>query len=188
MIDTRGWEAFEKGHLDGALFAPLGNAFHTVVGSYVEPSDAIVIVADAEHVDAIVRELVIIGLDRIAGFVTPATLTESRVATASASDVEVTTAIELVNKGAAVMLDVRRRAELATGSILDDARQIAHTRLPRHLDDIPKDRPLLVHCATGNRSRFAVAYLRRQGFDALNVAGGFAAFASAKTELAGQPR
>jgi rhodanese-related sulfurtransferase len=53
------------------------------------------------------------------------------------------------------------------------ARNIAYTRLPEHLSEIPTGRPIYVHCQAGARSAVATAYLRRYGIKAINVAGGF---------------
>ena len=35
---------------------------------------------------------------------------------------------------------------------------------------------MFVHCATGRRSAMATAYLRRQGYDAINLDGGYRAW------------
>jgi hydroxyacylglutathione hydrolase len=176
VVDTRCWEEFRDAHLDGALHAPLGAAFHSVVGSYIQPADSIVLVAERDNVGDAVRELVRIGLDRVVAFATPETQTETGLADAKIEEVEVRDVREMLDRGNAVLLDVRRSAELAEGSIDETALHAAHTRLPLHLDAIPRDRPLLVHCASGRRSAFASAYLRRQGYNAINVAGGLCAW------------
>ena len=43
---------------------------------------------------------------------------------------------------------------------------------PDRLDNLPKDRPIVVMCAHGNRSYGVTAYLNEQGFDAHNLTGG----------------
>ena len=40
------------------------------------------------------------------------------------------------------------------------------------VDEVPRDEPVYVICATGNRSAKAVQWYRTQGIDARNVAGG----------------
>lgn len=69
----------------------------------------------------------------------------------------------------AVVVDVRSAEEFAGG----------HTpgslNLPLHLlpvlaeEQLPRDRPLLLCCASGARSASAVQYLTRQGFEAYNL-------------------
>lgn len=41
------------------------------------------------------------------------------------------------------------------------------------LTEIPRDRPLAVYCAGGQRSYYAVRLLRQNGFDARNLSGGW---------------
>jgi rhodanese-related sulfurtransferase len=62
---------------------------------------------------------------------------------------------------------------------VEGALNIPYTRLARRLKDLPRDRPVLVHCALGGRSAAATALLAREGFDAINVAGGFEAWRKA---------
>jgi hydroxyacylglutathione hydrolase len=73
------------------------------------------------------------------------------------------------------ILDVRRASEFAAGNIAG-ALNIAHTRLLAKLDQVPRDRELLVHCQGGVRSARACALLERHGCSVTNLAGGYAAF------------
>jgi hydroxyacylglutathione hydrolase len=50
------------------------------------------------------------------------------------------------------VLDVRYASEHATMGRVPDAQNIAHTRLRLRLGEVPKDRPLIVHCEAGGRS------------------------------------
>jgi rhodanese-related sulfurtransferase len=45
-------------------------------------------------------------------------------------------------------------------------------QVPRRLDDIPDDRPVLVVCRVGSRSAQATGFLQAHGRDAVNLAGG----------------
>lgn len=86
-------------------------------------------------------------------------------------------AVELAGEGATV-LDVRERSEWRTGHVP----AAVHVPLgdldaaPRRL---PGNRPVLVVCASGMRSRTAAKHLRGLGFDAVSVSGGMAAWRSA---------
>ncbi|MFM7260387.1 MAG: rhodanese-like domain-containing protein [bacterium] len=81
------------------------------------------------------------------------------------------------------VLDVRRRVEFAQGNIAG-ACNIAHTRLLGKLAEIPRDRPILVHCQLGGRSARAAALLAKHGHRVTNLAGGFAAWKSHTSEVA----
>ena len=52
--------------------------------------------------------------------------------------------------------------------------------LARRLDEIPKDRPLVVHCAGGYRSSTVASLLQRAGIDASELTGGIAAWESGR--------
>ena len=48
--------------------------------------------------------------------------------------------------------------------------------LPERFGELDKGAKLIVHCKMGGRSAKAVQFLREQGFDATNVAGGINAW------------
>jgi len=54
-------------------------------------------------------------------------------------------------------------------------------RLVEAVRDVPRDTPLLVHCAGGYRSSLAASLLQREGFTSVyELAGGLAAWEAAK--------
>jgi rhodanese-related sulfurtransferase len=59
--------------------------------------------------------------------------------------------------------------------------------LSERLTELPKDRPLLVHCAGGYRSSIAASLLQQRGYEVSELAGGIAAWetASLPTEHGG---
>lgn len=71
----------------------------------------------------------------------------------------------------APVLDVREDDEWAGGRIAG-ATHIPMGQVPQRLDELPKDAELFVVCAAGGRSAQVTEYLREQGFQAINVAGG----------------
>jgi rhodanese-related sulfurtransferase len=80
---------------------------------------------------------------------------------------------------APVLVDVREPGEFldvrAEGAVLMPMSQLAE----RHVE-LPKDRPLLVICASGGRSAAATSFLLRSGWtDVMNVEGGTTAWAKA---------
>lgn len=78
------------------------------------------------------------------------------------------------------VLDVREEAEWRHGHI-DGATHIPLADLPARLSGLPDEQTLVV-CRIGGRSARAVAYLRRQGHDAVNLDGGMVDW-----EAAGRP-
>jgi len=61
------------------------------------------------------------------------------------------------------VLDVRKATEFKDSHI-PGAINIAHTRLLDRLNEVPRDKHLLVHCETGARSAAAAAFLQSRGF------------------------
>ena len=176
VVDVRSWSDFRDGHLPGANWAMGGVGFLMAVGSYVEPGERIVLVCPAERVDDLVRSLVRIGLDRIEGFLTPETL-DARSGAGGVMDtipeMDAKAFLERLEGDERHVLDVRRAVEHRAAA-LQGSINIAHTRLVPRIEEVPAGSQLLVHCAGGIRSAAAVSELRRRGFDAANVAGGWA--------------
>jgi NADPH-dependent 2,4-dienoyl-CoA reductase/sulfur reductase-like enzyme/rhodanese-related sulfurtransferase len=70
------------------------------------------------------------------------------------------------------LLDVRDEDEFAEGHV-PGARNVPLNSLRAALDSLQKERPLAVYCAVGGRAHNAVRLLRQNGFNAVNVSGGF---------------
>lgn len=75
----------------------------------------------------------------------------------------------------AYILDVREKGELASG-VIHGSHNIPMSELRGRVGEIPTDRPLYVHCRTGQRSYNVVLTLQQLGFNQVyNIAGGFLA-------------
>ena len=76
----------------------------------------------------------------------------------------------------AVLVDVREPQEWRAGHARG-ARHIPLAQLPGRLAELPREAPVYLICASGNRSRKAAAFLQKNGFDRpVNVRGGTAAW------------
>ena len=83
------------------------------------------------------------------------------------------------------------QARVAAGALLLDVREMdewRETRIPgstllpmseiaSRVADVPRDRPLVVVCRSGNRSHQVAAWLTSQGFDAANLMHGILGWA-----------
>lgn len=74
------------------------------------------------------------------------------------------------------VLDVREDHEFVAGRV-PQAHHIPMNEVPVRLDELPQGR-INVICQSGGRSRAITDYLRAQGYDAVNVAGGTGAWAA----------
>jgi rhodanese-related sulfurtransferase len=87
---------------------------------------------------------------------------------------------ELVAAGAA-LIDVRRPYEYE-GARLAGARNIEMNELAAAAGSLPRERPVVFYCRSGNRSAMAAQAFREAGYEAYSLAGGIEAWAEA-----GQP-
>jgi hydroxyacylglutathione hydrolase len=76
------------------------------------------------------------------------------------------------------VLDVRSIAEFEESHV-KGATQVAYTRLAGRLNEVPRGKPLYVHCGSGARAALATAYLARRGFAVVHVDGAFSEIAPA---------
>ncbi len=74
-----------------------------------------------------------------------------------------------------ILLDVRNKDEFQLIHA-PNARLVPLHELSRRMNDLPKNREILVICASGSRSRPATKALVQAGYTALNVSGGMNAW------------
>jgi rhodanese-related sulfurtransferase len=75
-----------------------------------------------------------------------------------------------------LLVDVRESDELAVVRVAD-ALHVPTSTFVEHAEELPKDRPLMIMCATGVRSTAVTGYLLRNGWnDVVNVDGGITAW------------
>ena len=82
----------------------------------------------------------------------------------NADRLDMSVTFQPVNIAVMTVSDTRTEADDKSGSLLVS-----------RIEEIPDQGELLVHCAGGIRSAAAAAELRRRGYDAVNVAGGWSA-------------
>jgi rhodanese-related sulfurtransferase len=81
---------------------------------------------------------------------------------------------ELPNCGA-LLVDVREEEEFRRDSIDGDVNIPLH-RLRQRLRELPKDRPIRVNFARGQRPYYAVRILQQYGLDAYSLFGGYSSW------------
>lgn len=169
ILDTRDPISFMQKHIHGALLSPFNKNFNTIAGSYIKEDQPIYLIIDEENAEEAVRDLVHIGLDDIKGYVTTAALEEFFQSGGEYKSIDIIDFKEAKKERADnsdnyQFVDVRKLSEWETGH-LEEAKHIAHIRLAAHINELPKDKILLVHCAIGGRASVAAALLAHEGFD-----------------------
>lgn len=89
---------------------------------------------------------------------------------------------ELLDSGAAVLVDVREPYEHEAGHV-PGARPIELERLGWNAPTLPDDRPIVFCCRLGIRAKLAAHAFRRVGYEAYNLTGGVAAWRAAGLPL-----
>lgn len=162
---------FLRGHLPGAIYAPFNKSFPTIAGSYVKPEQPVYLIISEEELEKAVRTLIRIGLDEVAGYVEPEALAAYVERGGEMRTTEVIDFDELERRRGrdeVHVLDVRGLSEYRSGHI-PASQNVAHSRLPNHLDEVPKDKQLLVHCGSGRRASSASSLLERYGHEVVTV-------------------
>jgi NADPH-dependent 2,4-dienoyl-CoA reductase/sulfur reductase-like enzyme/peroxiredoxin family protein/rhodanese-related sulfurtransferase/TusA-related sulfurtransferase len=84
------------------------------------------------------------------------------------------------NRDEITILDVRTKAETEGGRVIRGSINIPLNELRERLTEIPKNKPIYVHCASGLRSYLVTRILMQQGFaDVKNLSGGYRTYSVA---------
>lgn len=88
---------------------------------------------------------------------------------------------KLPRDGSVTLLDVRTVTEVKRGRI-DGFINIPLDSLRERINEIPKDKPVYIHCHSGLRSYIALRILKGNGYDCFNLAGGWRLYESVINE------
>ncbi|HET7275290.1 MAG TPA: rhodanese-like domain-containing protein [Longimicrobiaceae bacterium] len=184
VIDTRPAAAFAAGHVPGTINIPLNKSFSTWAG-WLIPYDRsfYLIVGDGDgRVDEAAAALTRIGLDRVTGYFTESVISgwaDGQRTLETVPQMTVTELEERLRTGDVAVLDVRGRAEWEAGH-LPGVENVPVGLIADNLDDIPRDRPVVLQCQGGGRSAIAASLLRSRGWtDVANLTGGYSKWVAA---------
>jgi hydroxyacylglutathione hydrolase len=179
IVDTRRGDAFAARHVPGTLSVPLGRSFLTWAGSVVPFGRPVWLIVEDECAAETIRDLAMIGLDDTAGYFPPEAVDAAVRAGSRAGSIEDLAPDELDGRqatGELELVDVRNSSEFDAGH-LPGAANVPLGRLAERLDELPRDRTLVVHCQSGARAGVAVSLLRARGFGSVvHLTGDYAAW------------
>lgn len=150
IIDVRNEADFKKNHLKGSIniMAKTENdKFETWLGSIVKPEEAFYVVLNSvEDKDEILHRIAKIGYEgQLQGILT-----------LDDSSFESTEKIDLSdfknNPNQYTIIDIRNKSEVEEGKFFENAISIPLNELRDSENQIPTDKPIVVHCAGGYRS------------------------------------
>jgi hydroxyacylglutathione hydrolase len=182
ILDTRDPGEFAAAHLAGSINIGLGGQYATWAGTVLDRNHPIVIIADPGRENESTTRLGRIGFDHVVGYLKDGLhCLESRPELiASTERFGALFAAELLSSSQPPLaIDVRtpreRDQKYIAGSL-----GMPLNHLVENLEKLPRNRPLLVHCAGGYRSSIAASLLQRGGFDQVGeIAGGIVGWESA---------
>ena len=185
IVDTRPWPDFAAGHIGRTINIPLNNAFTNWAGWLIPYDRDFYLIIDERHatvaLDEAVRDLILIGLDRVAGYVGSGVLDNREIGEAgncmagcleTIAEVQPSELSARLGSGEATLIDVRNPDEWEAGHIAGTP-NIPLGLLIDRLDEVPREKPIVLHCRTGARSAIAASLLRAAGVeDVSNLRGG----------------
>lgn len=150
VVDTRDGDAYKKGHLPNSINIMArseSDKYETWLGAIIEPEEEFYLVAESvDQIDDLLERTAKIGYEKqMKGVVT---LSEK----VSKSSDDFNLEDFKANKDKYTIVDIRNESEIAEGKIFNDAKAIPLNELRNRADELPDDKPFMVHCAGGYRS------------------------------------
>ena len=186
LVDTRDPALFASAHLVGSINVGLAGQYATWAGTVLDRERPIILIADpGAEVESALR-LGRIGFDGVVGYLEDGfgavAAQPSLIGTTERVTPELA-AERTAAAGSPIVVDVRTPGERAQKAI-PGSLGVPLSELQGRMGELPKDQPILVHCAGGYRSSIAASLLKRAGFTKVSeIAGGLAAWETAHLPL-----
>jgi len=186
VVDVRDPADFARAHLVGSLNIGLRGNYATWAGTLLDRDTPIVLIADLGRETEAAMRLGRIGFDHVAGYLDDdirALASHPALVRRTARITAATLAAQLaVLSEPPVLLDVRTPREWQAGHIAGSL-HIPLQHLAKRLHEVPRDRQVVVYCASGYRSAIAVGLLERHSRSRLaDLVGGFTAWEATQHE------
>ncbi len=150
VVDVRDGDAYKKGHLPNSInimSRTEGDKYETWLGAIIEPNETFYLTVNTvKDIDELLERTAKIGYEKQMKGV----ITLSAEVSKSSEDFDLEDFRN--NKNNYTIVDIRNESELAEGKIFDNAIGIPLNELRNRAGELPKDKPLVVHCAGGYRS------------------------------------
>jgi hydroxyacylglutathione hydrolase len=147
VIDVRPKAVFNAGHLKNAVNLQLQGKFETWLGAVVYPSEPFYLIAgDEETLHTAIKRAAKIGYEaQIKGALVNPIIATEQSAELNLEDFK-------ANLQNYTIVDARNWNEIKDKQLFDNGLTIPLPELRDRLEEIPTDKPIVVHCAAGYRS------------------------------------
>ena len=160
IVDTRDEASFKKGHLKGSINiqAVSENAkFETWLGAVIKPEETFTLVIDRPELkDSLLQRVAKIGYEKLL----------EQVITLSDENLENTELLDVTefkeNLDQYTIVDIRNPSEVEEGKYFESALSYPLNELREKANEIPTDKPIVVHCAGGYRSATGSSILQKE--------------------------
>ena len=156
VVDVRNEKVFKQGHLPHSVNIMEGEKFETWLGSIIQPEEPFYLAGQSrEQLQKLLQRIAAIGYEeqvREAFVVTYAAQQSPKVAKEKVQE----------SSDDFTIVDVRNPSEVKQKTIFPNAINIPLGDLRKRVSEIPKGKPILVHCAGGYRSAAASSLIAGQ--------------------------
>jgi hydroxyacylglutathione hydrolase len=182
LVDIRSPTSFGAGHIPGSL-SIWREGIPAFAGWFLTYEQPVVLIDDFNTgLEAVVRRLVRLGYDNIAGYLAGGFSSWLRggqematITTCSVQQLE-----ERLRTETPFILDVRDIRNYRTIGHIRGAHHIYAGEVPRFLEEIPRGDPVVVYCDAGFKGSLVASYLTKNRYrDVTNVLGGMQAWKNA---------
>ncbi len=179
LLDGRESEQFAKRHVVDAVSIPMKGNYATWAGTFLDHGKPVVIIAEQGKEREAALRLGRIGFDNVVGYVKDgigAFETRDDLVVSKVRATPDLLATLMKSKNPPMVVDVRTDAEWNLANIDGSVHMPLITLLDK-VDSLPRDRELVILCASGNRSSTAASLLSQRGVTHVtDLAGGIEAW------------
>ena len=171
---------FAAGHIPGTVNVQFMKSFSNWAGWVLDYEEPFLVIAPKENTEEIMRKLMRIGLDNVAGYLGSVEEWEGAgKSLVTTKQMELDELKSKLDDDNTVVIDIRGITEHEEGHI-PGSWNIHTGHLVDHLNEIPRDKTVVLSCQTGVRSSLGVSILEREGFDNIvNFPPGFGGWSAA---------
>lgn len=146
VIDSRHEKDFKKGHLKSAINLMGDISFETWLGSLIAPGEKFYLVAENEIIlDQLIGRIAKIGYESQIKLAIAGAIGHLVIPNFDSADLK-------NNEDAFTIVDIRNPSEVKSRNIFDNSIKIPLYELRERANEIPVDKPIIVHCEMGFRS------------------------------------
>jgi hydroxyacylglutathione hydrolase len=186
ILDIRAPTSFGSGHIPDSI-SLWREGISSFAGWYLTYDMPIIIIDDFnQNIEEIIRQLVRLGYDSIAGILAGGfpVWFKSGQELATIPTCSVQQLRDLMKTQKIFLLDVRDIKNRKTFGHIPDSYHLYVGELPGHLHEVPKNEPLYIYCDAGYKGSLAASILARHGYrNITNVLGGMTGWIMAGFEV-----